>query len=93
MADGGGAAAVVAAVIQAVKASGVLVRVGPEEFARLLQRQKAPLVVHATGGFFRRRHQYLMSYKGLAFFTKSPGPVELPDDCELVEAGAIWVPG
>src|SRR4051794_16896188 len=60
-------AGVVAAMIQAVKASGTIVRVVPQEFERLLHRQKEPLVVHALGGVFTTKHLYLMSYKGLAF--------------------------
>jgi hypothetical protein len=85
--------AVVAAMIQAVKASGTIVRVGPEEFERLLHRQKEPLVVHSVGGVFTTRHLYLMSFKGLAFFTKSPEPLHLPGGSDVVEAKSIWVPG
>jgi hypothetical protein len=88
-----GAAAEAAAVAQAVKASGVLVRLEPQEFLRVLQRQQAPLVVHATGGFFRTHYKYLTGYKGLAFFTKSPAPLPLPQGSELVLARSIWVPG
>lgn len=86
-------AAAAAAIAQAIKASGVLVRVEPDEFMRILERQRGLLVVHATGGFFRTNYQYLTSYKGLAFFTKSPEPLELPQDCETVLAGGIWIPG
>ena len=88
-----GAAAAAAAVAQAIKASGVLVRVEPTEFLRVLQRQQEPLVVHATGGFFSTYYQYLTSYKGLAFYTKSPSPLNLPSGCETIKAGGIWIPG
>jgi hypothetical protein len=50
-------------------------------------------VVHATGGFFSTNYRYLTSYKGLAFFTKSPTPLDLPSGTELVQAKAIWIPG
>jgi len=50
------AAAAAAAVIQAVKASGVLVRVPPQSFADLVARSRAPLVVHAPGGVFATKH-------------------------------------
>ena len=90
----GAAGAAAAAMIQATKASGVIVRVEPDEFLDLLERQEeAPLVVHATGGFFSTNHQYLTSYKGLAFFTKSGAPIHLPEDTEIVEARRIWIPG
>jgi hypothetical protein len=50
-------------------------------------------VVTTQGGFFATNYQYLVSYKGLAFFTKSPAPVPLPAGCEVVTAGSISIPG
>lgn len=88
-----GAAAAAAAIAQATKASGVIVRVEPAEFLRILGRQEAPLVVYAQGGFLSTNHQYLTSYKGLAFFTKSPEMLDLPARAELVQADKIWIPG
>lgn len=88
-----GAAAAAAAIAQAVKASGVIVRVEPDDFLSILGRQPGALVVHATGGFFSTNYQYLTSYKGLAFFTKAPTPLDLPSGTELVQAKSIWVPG
>jgi hypothetical protein len=90
---GAAAAAAAAAIAQATKASGVIVRVEAADFLAILRRQQNPLVVQATGGFFSTNYQYLMSYKGLAFFTKSPSPLELPAGCELVQARTIWIPG
>ena len=87
------AAGAAAVVIQAVKASGTLVRVEPDEFLGILQRQERPLVVHAEGGFFTTVYQYLTSYRGLAFYTRSPDPMSLPPDTELVLARKIWMPG
>ena len=78
--------------VQAVKASGTIVRVVPDEFVRILRRQKDPLIVHATGGVFSTKHLYLLSYKGLTFFTKSAESLTLPGGSEVVEAKAIWVP-
>ena len=80
------------AIAEAIKASGVLVRVEPHEFPNILARQNEPLVVTATGGLFTTNYQYLTSYKGLAFFTKSPAPLDLPDDTELVTARRIHIP-
>ncbi len=86
------AAAHAAAIAQAIKASGVLVRVEPSEFMRILHRQDETLVVMARGGFFEPGWRYLTSYKGLAFFTKSPDPLPLPGRAEVVEARKIWIP-
>src|SRR5207249_962537 len=86
-------AAAAAAVAQAIRACGVLVRVEPAEFLRVVQRQQGPLVVQATGGFFSTNYQYLTSYKGLAFWTKSPQPLSLPPGSEVVQSRSIYVPG
>lgn len=86
-------AAAAAARAQAIKASGAIVRVAPEDFLDILQRQPAPLVVQATGGFFSARYNYLSSYKGLAFFTSAPAALALPSSCEIIQAQKIWIPG
>src|SRR5262245_36344530 len=92
----GGAAGAAAAIIQAVKASGVIVQVEPEAFLDIVQRQSAPLVVCARGTFFYRLRglncQYLTSYKGLAFHTRSADHLTLPETAEVVLANSIWIP-
>jgi hypothetical protein len=89
----GAAAAAAAAIAQAIKASGAIVSVVPDEFLRLVQHQREPLVIHATSGFFSTSYLYLTSYKGLAFFTKSPEPLSLPGGSEVIQARKIWIPG
>ncbi|HEX2165358.1 MAG TPA: hypothetical protein VHM02_15550 [Thermoanaerobaculia bacterium] len=92
-ASAGAAAAAAAAIAQAIKASGTLVRVEPEELRRILDRQEAPLVVVASkSGFFGEKHQYLTGYRGLAFYARSPRPIELPGTAEVVVARSIWMP-
>lgn len=90
---GGAAGAAAAAIAQAIKASGAIVRVDPDDFMQILRRSDRPLVVHAVGGFLSTNHQYLTSYKGLAFFAKSRDELLLPGAAELIEAGKIWIPG
>jgi len=91
MAAGGAAAA--AAIAQAIKASGVVLRMSPEEFRRILMRASEPLVAIAQGGIFSTNYQYLTSYKGLAFYTKSDTPLDLPSGAEVVTVEKIWIPG
>lgn len=87
-------AAAAAAIARAIKASGVLVKLEPAEFSKVLNRVKDPLVVvREGGGWFGKRYQYLFSYKGLAFFTGSNDPVSLPNGCEIVSAQSIFIPG
>ncbi len=93
MSAGAAGAEAAAAISQAIKASGVIARVEANEFLGILQRQSGLLVVHATGGFFNANYQYLTSYKGLAFFTKAPVPLNLPPGSEVVLAKKIWIPG
>ena len=93
MAAAAGAGAAAAAIANAIKASGVLVRLKPQEFSKILDRANTPLVVIAEGGLFSKNYQYLISYKGLAFFTKSNEPLILPADAEVVRARDINIPG
>ena len=68
---------------------------GAHPAARFVQRIVAvhePLVVVGQGGMFRKHFRYLTSYKGLAFFTRSPTALALPRRAEVVAARAISIP-
>lgn len=93
MGGAGAAAAAAAAIANAIKASGAIVQVSPEDFQRLLEHNAQGLVVHAAPGFFQKKHRYIMGYKGLAFFTKSREPLVTPRALQVVEANKIWIPG
>lgn len=96
MVYGGGGAAVAAAhaaMVQATKASGVIVKVEPDAFLKIVGKNREALVVIAPGGFLTKNYQYLTSYKGLAFFTKSQSELMLPSGAEVVSAQQIWIPG
>jgi hypothetical protein len=87
-------AAIMAQMIaNAVKASGTLVRVEPAEFAKLLAKVESPLVIYTQGGVISTNHQYLISYKGFAFYTKSDEQIDLPRNAEVIIADKIWIPG
>ena len=90
--NGAGGAAAAAAVIRAIKASGVIVRLGPDDFQQLLMRNPPGLVVHAMGGFLNRRHKYLAGSQGLAFCTVARDPLPIPRSSQVVEAKRIWIP-
>lgn len=87
------AGAAAAAIANAIKASGVIVRVSPVDFANILRRVENPLIVYSQGGFFTTKHQYLTSYKGLAFYTKSREQIDLPRSAEVITAQGMWMPG
>ncbi len=88
-----GAATAAAAVAQAIKASGAIVRIDPEGFKTLLHRSGNPLVVASRGGFLGRNFAYLMGYKGLVFYTVSKEQLGLPSSTEIIQAQKIWIPG
>jgi hypothetical protein len=85
-------AAAAAAIAMAIKASGVLVTVDPENFQAILNKTEKPLVICTTAGVFSKKFLYLTSYKGFAFFTKSAVPLDLSLKVEVVQANKIWVP-
>jgi len=89
----GATAAAAAVIANAIKASGVVVQVSPADFHAILRKIEKPLVIFAQGGFFSKNYQYLVSYKGFAFFTKAAEPMILPSEVETVAAKRIWIPG
>lgn len=86
------AGAAIAAIANAIKASGAVVRVQPEDFANILSRVEKPLVIYNTGGLFKTRHQYLASYRGFVFHTKTSNQIDLPKSVEIIIAKSIWIP-
>ena len=87
----GAAGAVHAAIANAIKASGAIIHVEPNEFLSLLRRNDSPLVVFSQASMFRK-NQYLTAYKGLIFYTKASTALVLPTAVELVQAKKIWIP-
>ena len=86
------AAARAASIAQALKASGAIVSVNPDDFLYILSKTSHALIITATGGIFKTNYQYLTSYKSFFFFTKSTTPLALPPDAELIAANKIWIP-
>ena len=85
-------AAVIAARLNAIKASGTVVHIEPSEFVRILSLAERPLIVRAVGGLFSKSHKYLTSYRGLAFYCKSQTELVLPANAELVNASKMSMP-
>lgn len=85
-------AAVAAAIARAIKASGSIVHVAPQDFSTILQRTPKPLVVRSVGWIFGTKYRYLTNYKGLTFYTSSSVELSLPGDVELIASDKIWIP-
>ena len=86
-------ASAAAAIAQAIKASGVLIKVDQDAFQTIISKSENPLIVMAEGGVFSKNFQYITSYKGLAFYTKTDEQFQLPNRTELIYAQKIWIPG
>ena len=84
-------AAAAAAISNAIKASGAIVRVEPEDFLNILAKNPDPIVVQSPPGIFSRR-RYLTSYKGLFFCAKSRDPLIIGPHVEIVNARKIYIP-
>ena len=79
-------------IAQATSASPLLVRLEPQEFSKILSGMKEPLVVFVEAGIFTTHYNYLTSYKGMPFYTRSEQKLELPADAEVVNAESISIP-
>ncbi len=90
---GGAAAAAGEEIAQAIKASGAIVSIEPDDFMTILGRVDKPLVVCSQSRFLGTRYHYLTAYKGLIFYTKSPTELMLRPSVELIQAKKIWIPG
>lgn len=92
-AGGAAGAAAAAAIANAIKASGVLVRVESNDFLNIINRIDRPLIVIANPGFLSPGYKYLTSYRGLAFYTKSSEMLRFPGSIETILAKKIHIPG
>jgi len=82
-----------AAIAQAIKASGAIVRVEPTDFMAILDKVENPLLVYSESKFFSTKYHYLTAYKGLVFYTKSATSLMLRPSVEIIRAKSIWIPG
>ena len=86
------AAAAQAAMVQAVKASGAIIRVEPDVFISIISKADKPLVVTSIGGIIKKEFRYLSPYKGLIFYTRNTDIIDLPGNAETISAKEIWIP-
>ena len=88
----GSTTAAAAAMANAVKASGAIIRLDPEEFSKVLSRTTEPLIVISPSGFKKRKTQYLLSWKGFVFHCISTEQMSFPKGAEIIAAKKIWIP-
>lgn len=88
----GGAAGAYAAVANAIKASGAIVKLKEEDFIKVISRADNPVIVISKGGFMKKDFDYLTSYKGLIFYARTKNEINLPGNSEIISAQQIWIP-
>ena len=86
------AAAAQAAIQNAIKASGAIVRIEATDFKNLISKMEGGLVIEKPGGSFLSNYKYSTSYKGFIFFCKSKEQIVVPSRLEKISARNIWVP-
>ena len=79
----GAGAAIAAAISEAIKASGAIVRLG---------RLEEALVVYTETGRRKTKYEYMTSYRGFVFYTKTDMEMRVPDRCEAIKAKKMWIP-
>ncbi len=78
--------------INAIKSFGILVKVTHKDFLHIVGREKQSLVLTTTKKKWFFGYRYLVSYKGLAFYTNSSFRLELPHGTEVVTVEDIRIP-
>jgi hypothetical protein len=87
-----GTAAARAAIANAIKASGAIVRAENKGFLTVVQKTEKPLVVMTCKSFWSPNYKYITGYRGLVFFTKSKEMLNLPGDAEFISCREINIP-
>ena len=84
-------AAAAAVMMNALKASGAIIFVEPEDFVNIVNKNRDGVVIYSPAGTFSK-YKYLTAYKGLFFFTKSKEELLISASVEIIRAKKIWVP-
>jgi len=93
MSGAAGVAAAQAAIQEAIKASGAIVKIAPNEFSNLISKMDDGIVIEkGDKGFFDSGYKYSTSYKGFIFYCKSRNQITIPSRLEKIKANRIWVP-
>lgn len=87
-----GAAAAQAAIQNAIKASGAIVRIEENDFRKLISAMDSGLVIEKPSGGFLSTYKYSTSYKGFIFYCKAKEQIIIPGRLEKITARHMWVP-
>lgn len=74
------------------KMNGVFVKLQPEDFQNLLNRNEGLAVVTSSVSFFGTTFTYVTSYKGLVFYCKSKQQLSVASRHEIIRAQSVSLP-
>ncbi|MEI7845112.1 MAG: hypothetical protein WCK35_04825 [Chloroflexota bacterium] len=79
--------------IRAITSTGAIVQVGVDVFQDILSREEVPIIVMCLAkSFFGSQYRYLISYKGLYFYTEAKTALQLPEKIEIINSSQMWMP-
>jgi len=87
-----GAHVAIQAMLNATKAMGPFVEIESNDFLEIVNRQKEPLVVHASKGMFSKKQQYLSPFRGIYLYCESTTPLEITSGASIISAKKLWIP-
>jgi hypothetical protein len=77
---------------QALKMNGAFIKLTPENFQNLLNRNEGLAVVTSSVTFFGTTFTYVTSYKGLIFFCKTKSQLSIAGRHETIQAESLSLP-
>lgn len=77
---------------QALRMNGVFIKLTPEDFQNLLNRNEGLAVVTTSTHFFGTTFTYVTSYKGLIFYCKTKSQLSVSSKHESILAQSVALP-
>lgn len=92
MSGAAGVAAARQAIQNAIKASGAIIKIDPDDFSGLMAKMGNALVAEAPAGVFTKVWKYMTSYKGFLFYTQAKDRLSIPNRYEPIRSRKIRLP-
>ena len=53
---------------------------------------ETPLLIYSQGAVMKKSFKYIFGWRGLVFYTKHKGPLQIDSTVETIAAKSIWIP-
>jgi len=80
------------AAMQAIRASGAIVRVEARDFEGVVRKTGDAVVIRARPAMLSKQYQYMTSYRGFIFYTRTREQLRFASSVEVIEAKTIYTP-